>query len=419
MASRTLYLIVAAAGIAAASGVAWWLQRSASAPPAQEAAAGNGNGRVVAVEVARVRQMPLTDAAETVGSLRSRQSVVVRPEISGRITQLNFRDGERVRRGQLLVQLDDQLPRAQVQQGQAELSIAQANHKRNGELAAQGFISQRSVDESAAALQVARAKLALADATAARLRILAPFDGITGIRVANVGDYVKDGADIVNVEDLDAVYVDFRLPERLQAKVRRGQTAQVSFDALPGVRYAATVQAINPRIDAEGRSVAVRACIDNRRLQLRPGMFARVTAVFGERPDARVVPEEAIAPQGQDAYVVRIVPGGEPGTHVARRVLVKLGMRTPGFAEVLEGLEPGDVVATAGQQRVQGDGAAVRVVQLGQAAVEEGASAPDAAASAPPPAAAAPALAVPLPGANPCLAAVPAAAGAGAPRAPA
>lgn len=286
-----------------------------------------GAGRVVAVEAAPVRQMALRDDAEAVGSLRSRRSVVLRPEVSGRITQLNFTDGQRVRQGQVLVQFDDQLPRAQVQQSQAELSIAQANHKRNQELVAQGFISQRSVDESAANLEVAQAKLSLSQATASRLRILAPFDGIAGIRGVNVGDYLKDGADIVNVEDLDAVYVDFRLPERLQGKVRTGQTARVVFDALPGVRYAAVVQAINPQIDADGRAVAVRGCIDNRRLQLRPGMFARVTTVFSERANARVVPEEAIVPEGSNAFVYKVIEGKEPGTRVAQRTAVTLGAR--------------------------------------------------------------------------------------------
>ena len=271
-----------------------------------------------------------------------------------------------MRRGQVLVQLDDQLPRAQIQQSQAELSIAQANHKRNQELVAQGFISQRSVDESAANLEVAQAKLALAQATAQRLKIVAPFDGIAGIRGVNVGDYLKDGADIVNIEDLDAVYVDFRLPERLQSKVRPGQTAQVTFDALPGVRYAALVQAISPQIDADGRAIAVRGCIDNRRLQLRPGMFARVTTVFSERSDARVVPEEAIVPDGSSPYVLKVVEGKEPGSKVTRRTPVQLGVRSPGWVEVLDGLSAGDLVVTAGQQRIRKDGTEVRVVELGK-----------------------------------------------------
>ncbi len=458
MASKNRTIVFAVIGIAAASGAAWWLQKPAQAPRTEVAAvsgasngtpaggpgrggAQGGGGRAVAVEAVPVRQMALRDDADAVGSLRSRQSVVLRPEVSGRITQLNFRDGQRVKRGQVLVQFDDQLPRAQIQQSQAEMSIAQANHKRNQELVAQGFISQRSVDESAANLEVAQAKLSLARATASRLKIVAPFDGIAGIRGVNVGDYLKDGADIVNVEDLDAVYVDFRLPERLQGKVRTGQTAQVSFDALPGVRYSAVVQAINPQIDADGRSVAVRGCIDNRRLELRPGMFARVTAVFSERTDARVIPEEAVVPDGTSPHVFKIVDGKEPGSQVARRTPVKLGARTPGWVEVVDGLAVGDLVVSAGQQRVQKDGTAVRVVELGKpgngAAPSAGraasgpgaaasrtsapadapattgtagsapvAAAPATAAVAPPVAAAAlPPLAVPLPGANPCLAA--------------
>ena len=420
MALKNKYVVFAVLGLAVVSVAAWWFQSPArSARAGAPAPQGNatakpgaqGPAKPVMVEATKVRQMTMRDDAEAVGSLRSRRSVVLRPEISGRITQLNFSDGQRVRKGQLLVQLDDQLPRAQVQQSRAELSIARANHKRNQELVAQGFISQRSVDESAANLEVAEAKLALAEATAQRLRIVAPFDGIAGIRGVNVGDYLKDGADIVNVEDLDAVYVDFRLPERLQNKVKTGQTARVAFDALPGVQYSAVVLAINPQIDADGRSLAVRGCIDNRRLQLRPGMFARVTAVFGERSDANVVPEEAIVPDGAAPYVLRVVAGTEEGSQVAKRTTVRLGARTPGFVEVVEGLAPGDVVVTAGQQRLQRDGMAVRVVELGQPSAGRSAAGAEAPATASSAAsqpvsgaatAAAPAAVPPLPGANPC-----------------
>ena len=368
MASRALYLVVAVIGMVGAGTAAWWLQKPGAAVPqnAAPAVARNaqraGAAKPISVEVAHVRAMAISDEVQAVGSLRSRRSVVLRPEVSGRVTQLHFRDGARVRQGQLLVQLDDQLPRAQVQQAQAELSIARANHQRNQELVAQGFISQRSVDESAANLQVAQAKLALAQATAARLKIVAPFDGIAGIGNVHVGDYLKDGTDIVNIEDIDSVWVDFRLPERYQTQVRVGQGARVELDALPGATFSAVVRAIDPQIDANGRSVAVRGSIDNRDLQLRPGMFARVTAVFGARADARVVPEEAIVPQGSKPYVLKVVPGAAPDSRIAQRVPVQLGLRRAGQVEVLQGLELGDTVVTAGHQRVQQDGAPVRVV---------------------------------------------------------
>ena len=384
MASKIIYTLVAVTGIAAASGAAWWYQNnpaaaaaltgakpastpaSAGAPGPAAGASGPAGPRAPTVEVAKVEAMKLTDDTQAVGNLRSRQSVVLRPEVSGRITQLNFRDGDRVRKGQLLVQFDDQLPEAQTKQSQAELSIATANHKRNQDLAAQNFISQRTVDESAASLEVAQAKLALSQATAARLAILAPFDGITGIRTVNPGDYLKDGADIVNIEDIDAVFVDFRLPERFLTKIRKGQRADVDLDALPGRKFVAFVQAIDPLIDANGRSVSVRACIDNRSLSLRPGMFARVTAVFGERARALVVPEEAIVPQGPRLFVIKVVDGPEKNSKISERVEVKVGIRRPGRVEITEGLSEGDVVVIAGQQRIQKDGSAVRVMQLGR-----------------------------------------------------
>lgn len=405
MASKAIYSVVAVLGIAGLSGAAWWYQNKATSP-AKAASAGPSQpaaGARPTVEAAKVTVAKLVDDAQAVGSLRSRRSVVLRPEVSGRITQLNFTDGQRVRKGQVLVQFDDQLPLAQVQQSQAELSIAQANQKRNQELVAQNFVSQRSLDESAANLQVAQAKLSLAKATAARLKIIAPFDGIAGIRLVNPGDYLKDGADIVNIEDIDAVFVDFRLPERFQNKLQRGQTALVDMDALPGRKYTAVVQAIDPLIDANGRSVAVRACIDNRQLQLRPGMFARVNAVFGERDNARVIPEEALVPQGDRQFVIKLVPGPEAQTWIARRVAVQVGIRRPGQAEITSGLESGDMVVTTGQQRLQRDGMTVRVVDLSPPAAARPSDGASAAASAAAPAVPRALAEKSMGGANPCL----------------
>ena len=388
MASKAIYTVVAVAGIAAASGAAWWYQKPksgdaavATSAPAQGTPNGGAAAKPPSVEVARVELVRLTDDTRAVGSLRSRRGVVLRPEISGRITQLNFTDGQRVRKGQLLVQFDDQLPQAQIQQSQAELSIALANQKRNQELVAQNFISQRSLDESAANLQVAQAKLALAKATAARLKIIAPFDGIVGIRQVNVGDYLKDGADIVNIEDIDAIYVDFRLPERYQTKVKRGQTALLDIDALPGQTYTAQIQAIDPLIDANGRSVGIRGCIDNRALQLRPGMFARVNTVFGVRENASVIPEEAIIPQGGKQFVIKLLDGPSEQSRTTQRTEVTVGLRSPGKVEILQGLVPGDTVVRTGQQRIQKDGTVVTVVELANASAVRPTGKPASAAS--------------------------------------
>ncbi len=277
MASKAVYYLTAIVGIAAASGAAWWYQSKPKTPVEMSASNGPGAGsptasgpngaasapRAAGVEVAKVERMVLQDDAQSVGSLRSRQSVMLRPEVAGRIKQLGFADGQRVRKGQVLVQLDDVLQRAEIKQAKAQVSIAQANLKRNQELVAQNFVAQRVLEETAANLQVAEAQLALSCARLSRMAILAPFDGTVGIRNVNIGDFVKDGADLINLEDIGSMYVDFRLPERFQGKLRLQQLVDLTLDAFPGRAFKARVEAIDPLLDANGRSVGVRAVLPN------------------------------------------------------------------------------------------------------------------------------------------------------------
>ena len=454
MASKKMYSVVAVVGIVGASTLAWWLQT-----PKSDAGAPSG-ARPVGVEISQVKKQTLRDDAEAVGSLRSFQNVMLRPEVAGRVLSLGFADGARVRAGQVLVQMDDTLQRAEVQQSLAQMSIAKANHKRNQELVAQNFIAQRSLDESAAALQVADAQLGLSCARLERMRLIAPFNGVVGIRNVNVGDYVKDGADLINLENIGSLYVDYRLPERYQTKVAPGQTIEVKLDAFSGRLFKAKVEAVDPLIDANGRSIGVRAVLANTAGEpiaagggkgpavqaasapaassttpvvakpaasapavpavmnrgvalpspqslgcpanmfdrtrtsaggeqngpLRPGMFARVTAVFAVKPNALVVPEEAIVPQGGKQFVIKAVAPSElpapaasaasgaasapalpPDTKlVSQRVEVKLGIRRAGQVEITEGLAEGDTIVVAGQQRLQKDGSPLRVVELGR-----------------------------------------------------
>ena len=141
------------------------------------------------------------------------------------------------------------------------------------------------------------------------MRIVAPFDGMAGIRSVNLGDYVKDGADLVNIEDLSQVLVDFRLPERFIARVKTGQTVDVSLDALPGQRFTGRIDALDSVIDADGRSLLVRARLDNPGGVLKSGLFARTRIVFAKRENALVVPEEALVPQGGKQYIFKVVDG--------------------------------------------------------------------------------------------------------------
>jgi membrane fusion protein (multidrug efflux system) len=382
---KKVHTWVALLGIVLLAVAAWWWQNRPQAitPPADAAparagaptnaaAAGPaGPGGPVSVEVGKVEVMTLADDAQAVGSLQSRQGVVLRPEVSGRVAALGFGDGQRVKRGQLLVQLDDTLQQAQLKQSEAQASIARTNLQRNRELVAENFVSQSAVDQSAAALEVAEAQVALSKAQLARMRIIAPFDGIAGIRTVNLGDYVKDGADLVSIEDLSQVLVDFRLPERFIARVKPGQAVDVSLDALPGQRFTGRIDALDSIIDANGRSLLVRARLANPGGVLKSGLFARTRIVFAQRDNALVVPEEALVPQGGKQYLFKVADTANGP--VAQRIEANIGLRLPGKVEVLEGLAAGDLVVTAGQARLgRGDAVPLKVVDIARAGAPRG-----------------------------------------------
>lgn len=401
-----MHSVVAVVGVALAGGAAWWWQRqpvkpmevSAAAAPASGAAprAASGQGGpggpgvpgasgLAAVEVARAEAATLTDDVLAVGSLKSAQGVMLRPEVSGRVSKLGFRDGEVVRQGQLLVQLDDTLQQAQLKQADAQASIARTNLQRSRELLAQSFVSQSAVDQNAAALEVADAQVALAKAQLARMRVVAPFTGTAGLRTVDVGDYVKDGADLVNLEDLSAMTVQFAVPERFAGRLKAGLPVELAVDALPGRSFKGRVLATDSQVDANGRALQVLAQVSNPGAVLKPGMFARPRVVFSVREGAVVVPEEALVPLGEKQYIFRVEDGAE-GKKLSRKLEARLGLRLPGRVEVLQGLKPGDTVVTAGHGRLlRGDGLPVRVVDLSRAggppAKAGGAAAPGSGAS--------------------------------------
>jgi membrane fusion protein, multidrug efflux system len=381
MAKKAVYLVVVLAGLTLATGAAWWLQNrqapaTAAAAPAN-AARGPGAAGTPGVEVTRVKAVRLQDDAQAVGTLRSRQSVTLKPEVSGRVARIAFADGAQVKAGQLLVQLDDTLQRAELSQAQAQLSIARANLKRNQELVAENFVATRVVEESQANLQVAEAQVALATARMQRMRITAPFNGTVGLRSINLGQYVGDGDDLVNLEDTSLLTVDFRLPERYQSSIATDQGVQVQLDALPGKIFEAKVLAVDPLLDANGRSIAVRAVMPRTPgADLRPGMFARVLIVFSVNDAALVVPEEAMVPQGGKQFVFLLDEQGQGDAKklVSRRVEVEPGVRRGAEVEIVKGVSAGDTVVVAGQQRLQRDGTPVRVVNMAKTAEAAGAA---------------------------------------------
>lgn len=308
----------------------------------------------VAVSTVKVERVALTEGVSAVGSLRSEDSVIVRPEVAGRIAEINFEEGGRVTKGQLLVRLDDGVVRAQLQQARANLSLAQSQYRRAQELSQRGFISGQARDEAASQLKVQQAAAALAQAQLEKTVILAPFDGWIGLRSVSVGDYVSPGDDLVPLESIDPLKVDFRIPEQYLNQVRVGARLAVQFDALPGQTREGTVGAISPLVDVGGRSILLRATIPNADALLRPGMFARVQLQFADTPSL-VVPEAALVPSSEGQYVFRLVDDR------ARRVAVTVGQRRGGKVQILSGLDDEDQVLVSGLQRVQ-DGGEVRLV---------------------------------------------------------
>lgn len=307
----------------------------------------------VDVEAIAAELRPLARQINAVGSLRARDSVLLRAETNGRITHIDFNQGLPVQKGQLLIRLDDSVVAAQLQEAKAKLSLANSQFRRSQELSQQGFISSQARDETASQLQVAQASVALAQAQLDKTSIRAPFDGVVGLKNISVGDYLSPGAELVAIEAVDPLDVDFRIPEQYLAEISVGLPIDVRLDAFPGQTYRGEVGAISPVVDATGRSLLLRAQVPNSSLNLRPGLFARVTLELGA-DDVVMVPESAITPSGSAQYVFKVV------NNVVQRVEVSVGLRRDGWVEVV-GVEQGEQIVVLGTQKVA-EGTAVNVV---------------------------------------------------------
>ncbi|MCW3156066.1 efflux RND transporter periplasmic adaptor subunit [Achromobacter spanius] len=355
---KAVLLAAVAAGLAVGAALGVFVPRwfaPAPTPPTQSAAQPvTAPAAPVRVEVAAVKEIPFARGLSAVGSLRSDESVVLRPEVVGRIQAIEFKEGQPVTRGQVLVRLDDSVPRAELAQARANLTLAQSHYRRAVELQGKGFVSQQARDESASTLKVQEAAVALAQARLDKMTISAPFAGIVGLRSVSVGDYVNQGQDLAPLEAIDPLKVDFRVPEMYLSKVRVGQQLTLRLDALPGQERQGQVYAVSPLVDAGGRSILLRATVANNDAVLRPGMFARVQLLFNQ-DKALVAPEAALSPSGETQYVYRVRDGK------AEKREVTIGERREGRVEILTGVAAGDQLVVAGIQRVT-DGAAVNVV---------------------------------------------------------
>jgi membrane fusion protein (multidrug efflux system) len=335
----------------------WQKVASGDAPAAQPAATGGFAVPVEAVTVA-VERVDLTIPA--VGSLRSNESVVLSPEIAGRVVEILGDEGQAVTAGTPIARLDQSIYKAEIAEIEANLALSRANFKRADELLKKNAGTGRARDEAEAEMRVNEAKLASSNARLEKTVITAPFDGVLGLRSVSVGQYLAEGNPIFKLEAIDPLKVDFRVPEVYFGNVRIGQTIKVTVDALPGDPIAGNVYAIDPLVDEQGRAIVVRAAIANKDRRLRPGLFARVALVYNTIERALLVPEQAIVPMGEDKFVFKVVDGKAVLTKVT------IGERLLGRAEIRSGLAAGDTVVTAGQLKIR-DGADVTVMPAPEA----------------------------------------------------
>ncbi len=341
-----------AVGIAAIGVTAWVVTRQG---PDSAGHPMEGGPRAMPVEASGVQVGTLPLEVGTVGSLQANESVVIRSEIAGRVSEIHFSEGQKIAQDSILVVIEPSEYRAQVEQIQATLELIQLNFERAHQLHQEKLISQQAFDEIQAKLKESQANLALAQARLKKTTIRAPFHGILGLRQVSPGDYLQPGQAIVNLEDMDSLKMDFHIPEIYLGQVKTGQTVDIRVDAFPNRTFSGKIYAIDPRIEEATRTLLLRARIPNVGGELRPGMFARVALMMGEHPDAILIPEQAVVPLGDAKFVYRIVDGK------AALAKVTIGRRLEGLVEIIEGLDANDTVVTGGQTKLF-EGAPVMVI---------------------------------------------------------
>lgn len=304
--------------------------------------------RPAMVEAATVTVGSITESIQAIGTLQAVASITVRPEMSGVIRRIDFSDGQSVERAAPLIELDQEELQAQANQAAAQEKIAQVTYERLKRLSGQQttIVPAQQVDEARLALQAAAANSVLYAVRLKKSVIRAPFAGTLGLRRVSVGDYVQPGQDIVNLEDLRTLHVDFKVPEVWLGRLLVGQGLAVTTDAFPDVPFEGQVSAIDPRVEAVNRTVAVRAAVPNPDGTLRPGLFATVRLTLGREAQALLIPEEALFLQREKTMVFRV------DNQTVRLTEIAAGARERGLVQVRAGLKEGDRVVRTGTHKL-------------------------------------------------------------------
>ncbi|MGH8396706.1 MAG: efflux RND transporter periplasmic adaptor subunit [Gammaproteobacteria bacterium] len=313
----------------------------------------------VVVSDAPAQQESWAPYFSSVGNLTPVQGVDVSNQLVGNVTGIYFQSGTEVKKGQLLVQLDDSSQRAQLIGFQAELHLAQVNLDRSQALIKQHLIAKSDLDTAKNDLKQAQSNLENDQTAIAKLAIRAPFSGQIGIRNVNIGQYLPVGTAIASLQSLGILYVQFGLPEQNLATLSNGQHVEVTVDAYPGKVFSGELTAINSAVDPNTHNVTLQATIHNPEHLLRSGMFANVKVYAGKPQTVVTVPTSAVdySLYGSSVFIVKQNgkdTDGKPVLKVSQQ-FVTTGQERDGRVAVTKGLQAGDVVVTAGQQKLQND----------------------------------------------------------------
>lgn len=313
---------------------------------ADPGAAGRGGPAATPVEVATAFTDTVVDAIVATGGVEALQQIALRPEVDGRVVAIPVREGARVDSGTALVKIDDAELRAQVERARADRDLARQARDRTRQLLADRAAAPADLERAEAQFRSAQASLDLLELRLDRTTVRAPFSGVVGQRRVSIGDYVTSQSQLLAMQTVSPVRAVFSVPERYAAELEVGQEVSFRVAALPGRDFTARVDFVDPAVTLPARTITVKALAANRDGALQPGMFIEVRLATETRPDAVVIPEEAVSPTAGGAFVW-VVSDGK-----ATRRPVELGVRAPGFVEVRHGLDRGEAVIVGGVDRV-------------------------------------------------------------------
>ncbi len=313
---------------------------------------GPGGGRGGAQEVAAVEttERTFSDTLQLVGVARGQRSVEIASTNTELITRVLFRDGQSVRAGAPLVELQAREQEAGMIEARARVEQAQRDYDRSKELVDRGIAPRVNLEQAESALKSAQASLEAAEARRGERVIRAPFSGVLGLTTVTPGTLVGPGTVITTLDDISTIRIDFPLPERYLSRVQSGTPISATADAFPGSQFTGRIARVDTRIDEVTRSATARAELPNPEGRIRPGMSMRVTVRQGQR-QSLAVPESAIQYEGEGAFVYRIMPA--EGGRIAQRVEVETGVVEDGYVEILSGLDAGETVVASGLNRIQ------------------------------------------------------------------